>query len=81
MRALVQRRGIAWLSAEGAHVVIADAPPARGGDARVDDEQLAKGSLWWLVRPRPGTPGVRATLLARSHPHGRWLQWLDHDAG
>lgn len=81
MRALVQHRGIAWLSAEGAHVVIADAPPARGGDARVDDEQLAKGSLWWLVRPRPGTPGVLATLLARSHPHGRWLQWLDHDAG
>jgi hypothetical protein len=81
MRALVQRRGIAWLSAEGAHVAIADAPAARGGDAQVSDEQLAKGSLWWLVRQRPDADRPTTTLLARSHPHGRWLQWLDHDAG
>lgn len=80
MRSLVQRRRIAWLSAEGAHVAIAEAPAARGGDAQVSDEQLAKGTLWWLVRQGPGGAPT-TTLLARSHPHGRWLQWLDHDAG
>ena len=49
MRELVQRRGIAWLSAEGAHIPLGDAPPAEGGDAAVSDEQLAQGSLWWLT--------------------------------
>jgi hypothetical protein len=77
MRELVQRRGIAWLSAEGAHIVLGDAPPAEGGDTSVSDEQLAKGSLWWLTLPdREGAVPI-STLLARSHPHGRWVQWLE----
>lgn len=77
MRALVQRRGVAWLSAEGAHIALGAAPPARGGDEQVNDQQLAMGSLWWLTwRPVEATTPI-ATLLARSHPHGRWLQWLD----
>jgi hypothetical protein len=77
MRELVQRRGIAWLSAEGPHIALGAAPAASGGDVRVSNDQLAKGSLWWLtLRERDGTAPV-ATLLARSHPHGRWLQWLD----
>lgn len=80
MRELVQRRGIAWLSAEGPHITLGVAPAATGGDLRVSDDQLAKGSLWWLtLRERDGTAPV-ATLLARSHPHGRWLQWLDAPA-
>ena len=76
MRALVQRCGIAWLSAEGAHIPLANAPPAEGGDAAVSDEQLAKGSQWWLTLSREGAAPI-TTLLARSHPHGRWVQWLD----
>ena len=76
MRELVQRRGIAWLSAEGAHIALGDTPPAEGGDASVNDEQLAKGSLWWLTLPCEGAAPI-TTLLARSHPHGRWVQWLD----
>ncbi len=77
MRRLVQRRGIAWLSAEGAHITLGAAPPARGDDTQVSDAQLAKGSLWWLTwRPGPAAEPI-ATLLARSHPHGRWLQWLE----
>jgi hypothetical protein len=78
MRELVQRRGIAWLSAEGAHVVLAAAPAPSGGDDVVSDAQLANGSLWWLVQR--GAASAQATLLARSHPHGRWLQWLDAPA-
>jgi hypothetical protein len=74
MRELVQRRGIVWLSAEGAHLAIAQAVFEPVGDALVNDETLARGSQWWLTEPAAGTP--RQTLLARSHPHGRWLQWL-----
>jgi len=77
MRELVQRRGIAWLSAEGAHIPLAVAPPPSAGDAHVSDEQLANGSLWWLTLRDADSAAARTTLLARSHPHGRWLQWLD----
>jgi len=74
MRELVQRRGIVWLSAEGAHIPLGDAPFEPVGDARVSDDALAKGTQWWLASPGADTPAL--TLLARSHPHGRWLQWL-----
>jgi hypothetical protein len=77
MRKLVQRRGIAWLSAEGPHVALGTAAPAAGADAQVSDAQLTTGSLWWLTSPGPHASAPVATLLARSHPHGRWLQWLD----
>ncbi|HET9207852.1 MAG TPA: DUF2332 domain-containing protein [Burkholderiaceae bacterium] len=77
MRGWVQRHRIAWLSAEGAHIPLGDAPPAQGGDAVVSDEQLAKGSLWWLTLCDRGGTAPITTLLARSHPHGRWVQWLD----
>jgi len=43
------------------------------GDARVNDDTVARGSQWWLTETAAGA--VRQTLLARSHPHGRWLQW------
>ena len=80
MRELVQRRGVAWLSAEGAHIALGTAPAASGGDAQVSDEQLAKGSLWWSTLRDGASTAPTATLLARSHPHGRWLQWLDAPA-
>jgi len=76
MNDLVRRRGIAWLSAEGAHIPLGEAPPARGGDAQVDDAQVTKGSLWWLTWRGAGTATPASELLARSHPHGRWVQWL-----
>jgi hypothetical protein len=74
MRDLVQRRGIVWLSAEGAHLAMAETAFEPAGDALVDDDTVARGSQWWLTERDAGT--VRQTLLARSHPHGRWLQWL-----
>lgn len=76
MRELVQRHGIAWLSAEGAHIPLGAAPTPSGADAQVSDDQLAKGSLWWLTLRSDNAGSTAATLLARSHPHGRWLQWL-----
>jgi hypothetical protein len=33
--------------------------------------------LWWLTLRDAGAVAPSSTLLARSHPHGRWLQWLD----
>ena len=74
MRELVQRRGVVWLSAEGAHLALGDAAFEPVGDAQVSDDTLAKGSQWWVTSPGAGAPSL--TLLARSHPHGRWLQWL-----
>jgi hypothetical protein len=77
MRDLVQRRGVAWLSAEGFHIPIGTAPPlAPVLDATIGDDEVAKGSLWWLLLPDRGAGEASATLLARSHPHGWWVQWL-----
>lgn len=74
MRELVQRRDIVWLSAEGAHIPLGDAPFEPVGDAQVNDDTVANGTQWWLTAAGAGAPML--TLLARSHPHGRWLQWL-----
>jgi hypothetical protein len=71
MRDLVQRHHLVWLSAEQHTLALGDtlAAPAQG-DARVTDDEVANGTVWWAV----DSQGARA--LARSHPHGRWLQWL-----
>ena len=74
MRDLVQRLGVCWLSAEGHHVAIGKATFEPIGDATIDDDTLSRGSQWWLTTQDAGAPV--AHLLARSHPHGRWLQWL-----
>lgn len=74
MRELVQRRGIAWLSAEGPRLLLdGQRPPALAADSEVSEEDLANASLWYLSLP--GLAGVQTTLLARSHAHGRWASW------
>jgi glutathione peroxidase-family protein len=74
MRALVQRRGIAWLSAEGQGLLLGPAPTALDADGTVSAVDLANATLWWLTLP--GAAGAaRTTLRARSHPHGRWAHW------
>ncbi|WP_284616208.1 DUF2332 domain-containing protein [Aquabacterium humicola] len=70
MRELVQRRRIAWLSAEGPGLALGDAPPPPPADALVSDAELANASSWWLTLPDTGP-----RLVARSHPHGRWAAW------
>ncbi|MBQ0943061.1 DUF2332 domain-containing protein [Ideonella sp. 4Y16] len=69
--ALVRQRGLAWLSAEDARCTQAlggitlptDPVP---GEARADPAAQTFWRLRW---------GLQTALLARSHPHGAWLQW------
>lgn len=66
---LVRRTGALWLSTEG--------PGLRIGPVQVPaplSPEHASGSLWTLCS-RAGT-GVRFELLARSHAHGRWVEWF-----
>jgi hypothetical protein len=71
MLALVRQRGLMWLSAEGPELRIGpvDVPPPCE-----DGAHARRGSLWTLCRRVDGEP--RFELLARSHPHGRWMEWL-----
>lgn len=71
---LVARRGLVWLSAEAPTLALGDAPPPGPADAQVGADELARGSQWWALQCGAGGRPV-ARLLARSHAHGRWLQW------
>ncbi|MBX3619543.1 MAG: DUF2332 domain-containing protein [Rhizobacter sp.] len=71
MADLVQRTGAVWLSAEGPGLCVGPVtvpPPS--------SPALATGSLWTLCSRGPGGR-PRFDVLARSHPHGRWVEWLD----
>lgn len=76
--ALVCQRGLWWLSAEDAArtQALCDLPlptDAVPGEARAAP---ASHTFWTLTAPAPQADGGRqATLLARAHPHGHWLQW------
>lgn len=72
MHALVRERGLAWISAEGPSLRIGDETvPALPADAPTE---LRAGSLWTLTLRE--AQGSRSQVIARSHPHGKWLQWL-----
>ena len=69
MTALVQRTGAMWLSAEGPWLRLGGVePPAPVSPT------LASGSLWTLCSRQNGE--ARFELIARSHPHGAWVEWL-----
>ncbi len=72
MTALVHERSLMWLSAEGPELRIAPVQPPAPFE---DSAQAQRGSLWTLCHRVEGE--VRFDLLARSHPHGRWMEWLD----
>lgn len=75
MRSLVQQRGAAWLSAEEPRLRIGDeAVPPLPADA---DAERRTASLWTLMLP--GAAGPQARVIARAHPHGRWLEWFAGD--
>ena len=70
MRALVVARDGLWISAEGAGVV----PGLAFDEARAEDGREA--TLWHCThRASDGT--ATTTLVAYSHPHGRWIEWVD----
>jgi hypothetical protein len=73
MHALVRDRGMAWISAE--------CPTLRIGDEQVpglpDTASVERrgGSLWTLTMRGPH--GAHSEeVVARSHPHGKWMEWL-----
>ncbi|HET7792662.1 MAG TPA: DUF2332 domain-containing protein, partial [Rhizobacter sp.] len=68
---LVRERGLVWLSAEGTDLRIGPVTPPPPFDDSID---ARRGSLWTLCSRVDGE--VRFELLARSHPHGRWMEWL-----
>lgn len=76
MRELVQRRGIHWLSAERTTVDVGATtiPAPEPGDAEIPDAEIADGMLWQLTScASAGVLDVQ--VIARSHPHGRWMAW------
>jgi hypothetical protein len=75
MQELVERRGIAWLSAEGPGLQLSGLPPPPAADERVTAAEIANASLWWL-----SLPGTSPRLVARSHAHGRWAHWAEAPA-
>lgn len=73
MRTMVIARDGLWISAEGAGVVPGLAfDPAQENDGR-------EATLWHCTR-RGVAGDARSTLVARSHPHGRWIEWIDQVA-
>jgi len=73
MTRLVRERGLMWLSAEGPELHIGPVTPPPPFE---DGVQARRGSLWTLCHRVGGD--LRFELLARSHPHGRWMEWLDN---
>ena len=64
---LVTTRDGAWISAEGPGVVPGLAPPPLPDDATA---AWREATVWHLV-----TRGA-TRVVARSHPHCRWIEWL-----
>ncbi|HEY1396232.1 DUF2332 domain-containing protein [Roseateles sp.] len=67
---LVRDRGLVWISGEvGKLAPMASPPDCPAG------ESPGSGTLWTLQWRDGGE--VRTDVLAWSHPHGRWIEWLD----
>lgn len=71
--ALVRDHGLAWLSAEDDERLAA----TTGLPAEPTRHAGATGTpTHWSLTTRDARGGVAGRLLARSHPHGEWLEWL-----
>ena len=71
VRAMVAARDGAWISAEGPGVVPGLSAPALPDDA----DATRREATVWHVTTRSGDEVV-TRALARSHAHGRWIEWL-----
>lgn len=69
---LVRERGLAWISAEGPELPIGDVVPPPPAEPGPEADRATLWALCWRDGARE-----RCELLARSHPHGRWMEWLD----
>lgn len=71
VRALVRTHGLVWLSAEDEDCTRATT------DLALPPRPAAAGTpTWWALTDRGPEGAPRSQLLACSHPHGTWLQWL-----
>lgn len=71
VQALVRTHGVVWLSAEDE-----DCTHATSGLALPPRPAAAGTPTWWALTIRGSDGAPRSQLLACSHPHGTWLQWL-----
>lgn len=76
MRAMVESQDGVWISAEAPDTVPGLDAPRLPVDAPAPERE---GTLWH-VGQRDGHGRFTARLVARSHPHGRWVRWLDDQA-
>jgi hypothetical protein len=79
LRQWVAGRGVAWVSAEWPALARGwwprmPAPRAPGPGERPDARELEEATAW-TVAHADGRGGAAWWLAARSHAHGRWLQW------
>jgi hypothetical protein len=72
MRQLVQQHGMAWISAEASEIVIDPQMPPP--DERIAMAQGGTSTPWTLTMPGDGR--TQSQVVAISHPHDKWLQWL-----
>lgn len=79
LRQAIERTGLAWISAEPIECVRQGWPqvpelgdPPAHACASADDMRAA---TLWTVATRGAAGRIEWTLAARSHAHGRWLQW------
>lgn len=75
--ALVRERGAVWLSAESPDVHIG---PWQTSQPNTPQSAAVAPATWWTLCSRVGA-NVRFELLARSHAHGRWMEWLGDSSG
>lgn len=71
VHALIERRGLAWISAE------ASAAAPLGATPPVPEGESPGSATLWTLQWRGATGAVESAALAWSHPHGRWVEWLD----
>ncbi len=75
-RAMVVERDGAWISAEGPGVVPGLPVPSLEADAGATRRE----ATLWHITTRDGDAAA-GRVVARSHPHGRWIEWLATPAG
>ncbi len=71
LEALMRERGVWWLAAEGPHVPIGNVVAPAPFEPFIDP---AMTTVWTLGSAQHGR--TRFEVLARSHAHGRWVEWL-----
>jgi hypothetical protein len=74
VRGLIRQHDLVWLSAEDNERLAA----TTGLPPQAARHPSAPGTpTYWALSERNGDGSIASRLLASSHPHGEWLDWLD----